>query len=487
MKRIGIIGAGLSSLYAACKLGKSGHKVTVFEKNSQVGGRSQTFHEKGFTFDMGPSWYWMPELIDKMFTELGEKREDYYSLHRLDPSYRVFWENAEKTDVPAKMEDLKTLFDSFEEKGGEKLVKFLHDASVKYEVAVDEFLENPGISFSEILKVRVLTKALKLDVFKSVEKDVYRRFTSSKARSILTFPVLFLGAMPDKIPSLYTMMNYADLSLGTWYPEGGMSALAKALQKIAEANNVTFQLGTSVERIEDLDGKAEAIWVNGERHQFDAIISGADYHHTEQNLLPEKYRKYDDKYWDSRKLAPSSLIFYLGIDKKVDGLKHHNLFFDEDLKLHGKRIYDNPGWPEKPLFYVCAPSITDKNVAPEGKENIFILVPLAPDLKDDNETRERYLQIIFNRIKEHTGTDISQDVIFKRSFCVSDFKSEYNAYKGNAYGLANTLTQTANLKPKIKSQMKHMYFCGQLTVPGPGVPPALISGKMAANLAMKEL
>ncbi len=487
MKHIGIIGAGLSSLYAACKLGKSGYQVTVFEKNDQVGGRSQTFHEQGFTFDMGPSWYWMPELIDRMFEELGENREDYYQLTRLDPSYRVFWENVEKTDVPAKMQELKQLFDSFEEKGGEKLEKFLNDASIKYKVAVEEFLENPGLSIGELLKVNALTKALKLDVFKSVERDVYRRFKSNKARSILTFPVLFLGAMPDKIPSLYTMMNYADLSLGTWYPDGGMSALAKALQKIAEANNVTFHLNASVESIEDVDGHADAIWVNGERHKFDAVISGADYHHTEQFLIPEKYRKYTNNYWDSRKLAPSSLIFYLGVNKKVTGLKHHNLFFDEDLKMHGKRIYDNPGWPEKPLFYVCAPSITDKDVAPEGKENLFILVPVAPDLKDDNETREKYLHIIFDRIKEHTGTDISGDIIYKRSFCVSDFKSEYNAYKGNAYGLANTLNQTANLKPKIKSQLKHMYFCGQLTVPGPGVPPALISGKIAANLAMKEL
>jgi len=487
MKQIGIIGAGLSSLYAACKLGKSGFNVTVFEKNSMVGGRSQTFEAEGFTFDMGPSWYWMPELIDRMFTELGEKREDYYALYRLDPSYRVFWQNVEKTDVPAKMQELKELFDTFEEKGGEKLQKFLHDASVKYKVAVDEFLENPGLSIGELLKVSALAKAIKLDVFKSVERDVYRRFKSDKARSILTFPVLFLGAMPDKIPSLYTMMNYADLSLGTWYPEGGMNALAQALKKIAEANNVTFRMNASVERIEEENGTAKAIWVDGQEHRFDAIISGADYHHTEQNLIPEKYRKYTDNYWDSRKLAPSSLIFYLGVNKKVDGLKHHNLFFDEDLKMHGQRIYDNPGWPEKPLFYVCAPSITDKSVAPEGKENLFILVPVAPDLNDGEEIREQYLQLILDRIHQHTGTDISGDIIYKRSFCVADFKSEYNAYKGNAYGLANTLNQTANLKPKIKSPLKRMYFCGQLTVPGPGVPPALISGKIAANLAMKEL
>lgn len=487
MAKIGIIGAGLSSLYAACKLSKAGHHVSVFEKNSTVGGRSQTFEANGFTFDMGPSWYWMPELIDRLFSELNENREDYYSLKRLDPSYRVFWSDASFTDLPANIEALKTLFDTLEENGGKKLEKFLEDARIKYDVAVSEFLENPGLHLKELMRFGALRKALKLDVFKSVQKDVEKRFTSARARSILTFPVLFLGAMPDKIPSLYTMMNYADLSLGTWYPEGGMSAMAVALEKIARKHGVEFHFNSPIEQITAKNDQAESLIVNGKTHAFDAIISGADYHHTEQNLIPAEFRKYSDNYWDSRKLAPSSLIFYLGVNRKINGLEHHNLFFDEDLQKHGEEIYDVPKWPEKPLFYVCAPSKTDNDVAPTGKENLFILIPIAPNLEDNEETRQQYLEIILNRIKEHTGEDLADALEFKRSFCVSDFKSEYNSLKGNAYGLANTLRQTANLKPKVKSKLKHMYFCGQLTVPGPGVPPALISGKIAANLLMKEL
>ncbi len=487
MAHIGIIGAGLSSLYAACKLGKEGHDVTVFEKNDQVGGRSRTFSEKGFTFDMGPSWYWMPELIDGLFEELGENREDYYLLNRLDPSYRVFWKDKSNTDLPASLDELKQLFETFEPNGAEKLTKFLSAAETKYTVAVEEFLENPGLSITELMRISALTKALKLDVFKSVEKDVEKRFTSEKARSILTFPVLFLGAMPDKIPSLYTMMNYADLSLGTWYPEGGMSAMGVALEKVAKKQGVKFQFNASVDAILEENGSASGIVVNGESIAFDAVISGADYHHTEQNLIPEKFRKYSEKYWDTRKLAPSSLIFYLGINRKLKGLEHHNLFFDEDLKDHGNQIYGNPSWPDKPLFYVCAPSITDLEVAPEGKENLFILMPVAPDLEDGEAVRNQYLDIILERIHQHTGEDLKDSIEYQRSFCVSDFKNDYNSFKGNAYGLANTLGQTANLKPKIKSPLKKMFFCGQLTVPGPGVPPALISGKIAANLLIKEL
>jgi phytoene desaturase len=486
MSTIGIIGAGLSSLYAACKLAKSGHSVEVFEKNAMAGGRSQTFKSDGFTFDMGPSWYWMPELIDNLFLELGEKRENFFSLKRLSPSYRVFWNGSAHTDIPTDRKDLYTLFDTFEDGGAKKLKLFLRDAEVKYDIAVQDFLENPGLSILELLKLKVVRKAFSLDVLKSVEKDVYNRFESQRARSILTFPVLFLGAMPDKIPALYTMMNHADLSLGTWYPEGGMNAIASALEKIAIKHGVKFQYNACVNQITTTNKTATGLRIGDEEIAFDIVISGADYHHTEQFLLPKSNRKYSKKYWESRKLAPSCLIYYLGINKKVKGLLHHNLYFDEQLKAHGEDIYVNPQWPQKPLFYVCVPSKTDIKVAPDGMENIFILIPIAPDLEDSETTRENYLERVLGRIEEKTGESLSHHIVYKRSFCVTDFKEEYNSFKGNAYGLANTIRQTANLKPKIKASLKNMFFCGQLTVPGPGVPPALVSGKIVANQILKK-
>lgn len=486
-KHIGIIGAGLSSLYAACFLSKNGYSVEVFEKNSMSGGRSQYFKSDGFTFDMGPSWYWMPELVDGLFEDLGENRSDYFQLSRLDPAYQVLWKDLTSTQIPSSKTELLALFDSFETNGGEKLKKFLADAEIKYNIATESFLENPGLKIGEIAKLSVLKNALKLDVFKSVEKDVAKRFTSEKARSILNFPVLFLGALPSNIPSLYTLMNYADLELGTWYPEGGMHALAKALETIALKEGVTFHFETNVTSIEVVNGRAQGIKTEENFYKFDAIIGGADYHHIEQNLLPIDARRYTPAYWAKRKLAPSSLIYYLGIDKKIPGLFHHNLFFDEDLNEHGKEIYTTPQWPTKPLFYACAPSKTDATVAPDGQENIFILMPIATDLENSEETREKYYQIIMDRLEARCGTSIKNHVIYKRSYCVSDFKSDYNSLKGNAYGLANTLFQTANLKPKMQSKVKNVFFCGQLTVPGPGIPPALISGKIAAKHLIKTL
>ena len=487
MKKIGIIGAGLSSLYAACHLAKNGYDVTVFEKNTMAGGRSQVFSAKGFTFDMGPSWYWMPDLIDALFNDLGEKREDYFALQQLNPGYQVFWKDGSATAIPAQRSAITQLFESLETGGGKSVDKFLADAKIKYDIATASFLENPGLKWSELFKVSVLKDALKLDVFKSVEKDVSNRFRSEKAQSLLNFPVLFLGEMPGNIPSLYTLMNYADLELGTWYPEGGMRAIPVALEKIAKNNGVTFHFNAAVESIRAENDRATGFVVNGEFYAFDAIVGGGDYHHIEQTLLPKNYRRYSESYWDARKLAPSSLIFYLGIDKEIPGLEHHNLFFDEDLTAHGKEIYDHPQWPTKPLFYVCAPSKTDKEVAPEGHENIFILMPLAPNLEDDESTRDSYFNLILDRMEKHCKTPIKEHVVFKRSFCVSDFKSEYNSYKGNAYGLANTIRQTANLKPKMVSKLPNVFYCGQLTVPGPGIPPALISGKIAAKQIVKSL
>lgn len=452
-----------------------------------TGGRAQTWQSDGFTFDMGPSWYWMPDVIDKAFEGLGEKRSDFFNLTRLTPAYQVFWDDFTSTLVPSDDEALFELFSTLEVDGAKKLQQFLADARVKYETAMGSFIENPGIKWSEFAKKGILKEAIKLDVFKSVEKDVANRFNSSKAREILNFPVLFLGERPSKIPAMYTLMNYADLILGTWYPEGGMSALAKAFTKIAEKHGVEFHFNSAVTAILEENGKVKGLRVNETEYDFDAVISGADYHFTEQKLIPKPYRRYSEKYWETRKMAPSSLIFYLGLNKKIDSLIHHNLFFDERLEQHGKEIYDEPKWPTKPLFYVSATSKTDHHVAPEGCENLMILIPIAPDLEDNENTRQKYFDLIMDRMEQHCKTEIRNHIVYEKSFCVNDFKSEYNSFKGNAYGLANTLRQTANLKPKIKSKLKNLYFCGQLTVPGPGIPPTIISGKIAAKQLIKEL
>lgn len=484
---IGVIGSGFAGLAAACSLAKEGHKVSVFEKNAVMGGRARKFDVEGFMFDMGPSWYWMPEVFENFFNRFGKSASDYYDLIRLDPSYNVVFGPDDVMSIPAEYGALEALFENIEPGSSMNLKKFLDEAAYKYKVGMDEFVWKPGLSINEFADIRVLKSLFKLQMLSSVSSQVEKLFRNDKLRQILKFPVLFLGATPENTPALYSLMNYADLKLGTWYPMGGMHKIIEGFVSLAKELGVEFYTSEPVERIDVMNSRVTGFTTHKTSYTFDYVIAGADYHHAEQQLLPEIHRHYSPAYWDKRTMAPSSLLFYLGLDQKVEGLKHHNLFFDRDFDLHAKEIYTQPQWPSDPLFYISCPSKTDPSVAPQGKENVFILMPLAPGINDTNELRERYFDMICHRIKQTIGIDIRDHVIYKRSYCLNDFVSDYNAFKGNAYGLANTLKQTAFLKPKLHhSKLPNLYFTGQLTSPGPGMPPSIISGQVVAQLIHKR-
>ncbi len=486
-KTVGIIGSGFSSLAAAAVLGKEGFEVHVFEKNSTFGGRARQFQAAGFTFDMGPSWYWMPEVFENFYNYFGKSTSDFYELKRLEPSYKVIFGKDDEVDMPSDYKDLKALFEKIESGSGAKLDKFLEEAEYKYKVGMQEFVWKPGESIMEFAEWKVVKSFFKLDMLSSISNQIRALFKNEKLRQILEFPVLFLGATPQKTPALYSLMNYADLKLGTWYPIGGMHKIIEAFITIGKSYNVHYHYDSPINSITSTEGKP-TLEIGGVKKAFDYIIAGADYHHVDQILLNEKSRNYSEAYWDKRKLAPSSILFYLGLDKKLEGFHHHNLFFDQDFNQHAKEIYDTHQWPKSPLFYMCVPSITDASVAPQGHENVFLLIPVSTELADDSEEkRQLYFDKIIDRLYKLKGVDLRKHIVYKKSYCIADFKNDYNAFKGNAYGLANTLSQTAILKPKLKSDhIPNMYYTGQLTLPGPGMPPAIISGQMVANLIIDK-
>ena len=485
--RVLVIGAGFAGLAAATSLADKGYDVTILEKNTMAGGRARVFQADGFTFDMGPSWYWMPDIFETYFARFGKKPSDYYNLVRLDPSYSVIFGPNEAIDLPAGQDNLEALFDRIEPGAGFKLREFLKQAAYKYDVGMNKFVWKPSRSISEFLSLKLLYDVTRLDVFQSFASHARKFFTHPQLLEIVEFPVLFLGATPENTPAMYSLMNYAEMVLGTWYPMGGMHEIVKAMVSLAQEKGVKLLLNQTVQKIEIVHNNVQQVITNEGIFETDIVIAGADYHHVEEDLVDAAHRNYDEPYWKSRVMAPSSLLFYLGINKRVPRLQHHNLFFDEDFKVHAQEIYTTPRWPKKPLFYASAPSKTDPSVAPEGCENLFLLIPVAPDLTDDDTTREHYYDLIMNRLEAYVGKDIRSHVVFKRSYAHNDFKADYNAFRGNAYGLANTLRQTALLKPSLKNKrVNNLFYTGQLTVPGPGVPPSLISGLVVADEVAKE-
>lgn len=484
MKKVYIIGSGFSSLSAACYLAQSGCQVEVFEKNEHLGGRARVFKDAGFTFDMGPSWYWMPDIFDKFFGDFGKQTADYYDLIRLSPAYKVFFKDNEFLEIPSSIEEIYNLFESIEKGAAEKLKKFIESAEFNYKASMDELVYRPGNSVLELVTPQTVSRINQF--FTTIRSSIQKDFTNPKLIKILEFPVLFLGAKPESTPAFYNFMNYADLVLGTWYPKGGMGKIVEAMVALGRELNVTYHTNSQIDKIIVDNKVAVGLSINGEARFADVVLSGADYHHTE-TLLPQNLRTYSESYWENRTFAPSALIFYVGFNKKIKNVRHHCLFFDEDFDQHAVQIYDKPEWPDNPLFYTCFPSITDESVAPSGNENAFFLIPLAPGIEDTEAKRTEYFDLVLTRLEKQTEQSLKQHVTYKKSFCLNDFKSDYNSYKGNAYGMANTLRQTAFLRPKIKSKkVKHLYFTGQLTVPGPGVPPALISGKISAQQIQKQ-
>ena len=488
-KHVVVIGSGFAGLSAATHLASTNScSVTLLEKNDSPGGRARKFEHQGFVFDMGPSWYWMPDVFEDYFAHFGKKPSDYYDLLRLDPSYAVIYGEKDVLDIPADLGEFKKMLDEIEPGAGVQLDKFLAQAKYKYQVGIHDLVKKPSRSLMEFASPGLLVDMIRMDIFQSMSKHVRKYFSHDKIIRLMEFPVLFLGETAENIPALYSLMNYADIALGTWYPKKGMHEIIKGMVTLAEEKGVKIRYSSEVENILVDNGVAKSLHLkSGEIINADVIVAGADYHHVDKQLLYSQYSNYSEDYWDKRVMAPSSLLFYLGVNKRLKNLRHHNLFFDEPLGPHADAIYKNPRWPDRPLFYASVPSITDPTVAPEGMENLFLLIPLAPDLEDSEEMRRKYFDIIMDRLEKISGQEIRSHIVYKRSYAHSDFKADYHAFKGNAYGLANTLLQTAILKPGLKNKkVKNLYYTGQLTVPGPGVPPSLISGGVVAREVMKE-
>jgi len=484
-KKTLIIGAGFSSLSAACYLAKAGFEVEIFEKNETIGGRARQFLKDGFTFDIGPTWYWMPDVFDDFFADFGKKTSDFYELIKLNPAYSVYFGVNNKITIGDTLDQIAKTFESIEPGSEKHLRNFIAEAEKNYQIAVKDIVYRPGLSIFELITPDTVVRVHKF--FTTISSQIRKKIKTKELAQLLEFPVIFLGAKPSNIPAFYNFMNYADYGLGTWHPKGGMYQVIKAMEKLALSLGVKINTHSPVSKIITENNLATGIIANTQTIKGDIILSGADYHFTEM-LLEENLRNYSEKYWGKKVFAPSALLYFVGFNKTLENLDHHTLFFDTDFDAHTSVIYDKPGLPDEPLFYASFPSKTENIFAPQGKEAGIFLIPMAPGFTDTEEIRDQFFEKIINRLEILTKQKIKDSILFKKSYGMNDFVADYHSYKGNAYGLANILLQTAFLRPKLyNKKVKNMFYTGQLTVPGPGVPPSIISGKVVSNLIMNKL
>jgi phytoene desaturase len=490
-KRVVIIGAGLGGMSAAAYLAQAGFEVTIIEKNFHIGGRIQEWQERGFKFDLGPSWYWMPEVMDNLFGDFGDTTENYFKLVRLNPSYRVFFDN-EIIDLPAGLRGMADLFEKQESGSGERLVKMLKKTQAVYEIVMRNFLDKSYRGWGDLLTWDQIEGGREIlaqyNGLQSVESYLKSNFKEEKLRKILSFPIFFLGGSTKEIPAVYSLMNHVDINLGTWYPKGGFSRLTEGVKAIIDRLGVKVITGEEVEKINVDRGKAKAVQTKkGGRFEAEIVISNGDYYQTDQRLLDKEWQSYTYNYWQKRKLAPSALLIHLGLNTRLRNLRHHSLFFDQDWEGHNRALFSKPEWPQKPLFYVSCPSKTDESLAPENGEVVTILVPLASGLRDSQQQRQKYQKRILKNLENRIEEKIEGKIVVERTYGINDFSTDFNAFKGNAYGLGQTWDQTAIFRPSFRSKrVENLFYCGQFTTPGIGVPMVIISGQNVAREIIRE-
>jgi phytoene desaturase len=483
---ITVVGSGFGGLSTACYLADTGADVVVLEKNDQLGGRASRRYADGFRFDMGPSWYLMPDVFERFFGHFDRLPDEFYDLERLDPHYRIFFKDGDRVDITPDREEVKAIFETYESGAGEALDRYLAKAKRNYEIGMDQFVYEDRSSFSDFLDPSLLRYGRHLPLLGSMDDYVAKFFDHPKLQQVMQYTLVFLGGSPSNTPALYNLMSHADFGLGVYYPEGGMGSVVDGLVELGMDLGVEFETGAEVSGIH---GRAGDFRVSAGARTVDAdlVVSDADYAHTEQDLLPPERRQYDESYWESRTYAPSAFLVYLGVEGDVDPLAHHTLVLPTDWDRHFEQIFDEPTWPDDPAYYVCVPSQTDDTVAPEGHSNLFVLVPVAHDLPDTPEIRSQYRDAVLADLAENTGVDVRDRIVFEETFCIADFADRYNTKSGTALGLAHTLRQTGPMRPSHRSDaVDGLYFTGSFTTPGIGVPMCLISGEHTADAVCED-
>lgn len=474
MKNVAIIGAGIAGLASAALLAKDGYNVTVYEKNDGIGGRAMVWKQDGFTFDMGPSWYQMPDAYERFFAEFGKKPSDYYQLLRLDPQYRLYTGPKHFYDLHADEAQNEALFEELEPGSTAKIREFLTVAKEQYDLA-NKYVFYTNLKPTDFINPRTAKEVARFRLNESLDSLVSKYVSHPLLKKMLLYTTLFIGAAPRKLPALFALMAYIDLGIGTYYPMGGMGAVMEGIADLAREQGATIRTNSAVERIVVEKGRAVGIIVNGSLIPVDIVVSATDYPYTETSLLDEQWRTHDHGYWKKKTLSPSAIVLYLGLRKKLPSLSHHTLIVPDRWDDHFSALFDNKRLPEEPSFYISCTSKTDPSVAPKGYENLFITVQIPSGFDVSRQELQDYRDLLISQVESSIGHRFRKDIILERIFGPEDFKTVYNAYDGAAIGMATTFSQLL-LRPDNRSKkVSNLLYAGQYTKTGAGLPMCLIS------------
>ncbi len=511
MSRVIIIGGGIAGLATSALLAREGHEVTLLEARPEVGGRAGSWQSGGFRFDTGPSWYLMPEVFDHFYRLLGTTADEQLTLVTLDPGYRVFFEGETvPMDILTDRAENIALFESVEKGAGRKLDRYLDSAEETYTLAKKYFLYTTFADFRPLVTKDVLARGAKFVrlLLQPLSSYVSHTFKSRKLRQVLGYPAVFLGSSPYLAPSLYHLMSHLDLSDGVLYPMGGFTRVIQSIADLARAEGVTIITGAAATRIVVEAGAATGVeYSTGGKTTFadaDIVVSAADLHHTETTLLRPEQQTYPEHYWQKKLAGPSALLLYLGVKGALPELEHHTLLFTREWQKGFDAIFgENPTVPDPASLYVCKPSGVDPDVAPEGFENLFVLVPIPADPTigrgavggagaggaggdgGGDPRVEALADRVIQQIADWTGiTDLASRITVRRTVAPGDFEHDLNSWKGTALGPAHTLKQSAFFRAgNVSKKVRGLYYVGGSTIPGIGLPMCLIS----AELIVKRL
>lgn len=486
-----IVGAGIGGMATANILAKAGWDVHVYEQQAGPGGRAGTLEIQGFTFDTGPSWYLMPEIYQHHFELLGIDINKNLDLVQLDPAYTIFYDYHPPVTIRTRPYDDNKTFADIEPGSDKALRKYLASASLTYNLAKKYFLFNPFTRPQTLLNAEVLRHSLRLVSLLAtpMHRFIKKSFKSQALQQVLEYPAVFLGTTPFKAPAMYHLMSHLDFEQGVFYPKGGIYEFIKLMQRTGEGLGVTYHFSSPVTAITTANRRATGIELaKGEPQLADIVISNADLHFTETQLLPTAARSYPERYWRKRTAGPSALLMYLGVSGSLPELNHHNLLFVKDWQQNFSDIYQAKIWPENPSIYVCKPTATDPSVAPPNTENLFVLVPLPSGIYNDKKRTQQYADRCLSIIaKQCNVDDLQKRIVVQKLYGPSDFEYELNSWQGGALGLGHTLFQSAFFRPSGKSRkLTNLYYVGGDTQPGIGMPMCLISAELVYKHLTKD-